>query len=97
VPEGAFLARIGGDEFNLLLTDVKDPEDARLLASQIIRTINPPYSILDLQFDISASVGYAVSARGQWSPLEVVRHADVAMCHAKTAGAQEPVIYDKAF
>lgn len=96
VPDGGFLTRIGGDEFNLILTDIDSAEDVRLLANQIIKAVNPPYSILDMQFHISGSVGYAVSNQGQWSPLEVVRHADVAMYHAKACGAQEPVAYDPA-
>ncbi len=97
LPENVFLARVGGDEFNLILTELNEPEEVFALATQIISTINPPYSILDMQFQVTASVGYAISTQGQWSPLEVVRHADVAMYHAKASGAQEPVAYEPAF
>ncbi len=65
VPDGMFLARVGGDEFNVVLTDLDEPETALNLANQIITTISPPYTVDDLQFHVTASVGYAISAQGQ--------------------------------
>ena len=97
VPPEAFLARVGGDEFNVLLNDASKQSNVYDLASLIIKTIDQPYSIHDMQFRVTASVGYSVSTRGRWSPLEVFRHADIAMYNAKAAGTQVPVVYDQSF
>ncbi|QUW88855.1 putative signaling protein [Streptomyces sp. V17-9] len=81
-------ARIGGDEFAVLMEDASLPVDAELLAAQIIQTLSRPFTLADESARVSASVGVA-TARDSADAQELLRHADLALYAAKSAGKRQ--------
>ncbi|MEV5696466.1 MULTISPECIES: aminotransferase class I/II-fold pyridoxal phosphate-dependent enzyme [Streptomyces violaceoruber group] len=81
-------ARIGGDEFAVLMEDARQPLDAELLAAQIIQTLSRPFTLADEPVTVSASVGVA-TARDSDDAQELLRHADLALYSAKSAGKRQ--------
>jgi diguanylate cyclase (GGDEF)-like protein len=80
------VARTGGDEFLLLLTDIREASDAAVIANKIISELDKSHSISGTEVHTSASIGISVyPADGSDSDL-LVAHADEAMYFAKQAG-----------
>ena len=77
------VARLGGDEFAILLPRVTTPDDARLVALELLRMLEEPVEIGGLELDIHASVGVAVSPMHGEDVGALLQHADVAMYVAK--------------
>ncbi len=78
-------ARMGGDEFAILLDDLKSPSDAARVAERILGALSAPYEVADGQVRVQASIGLVANPAGQ-SGEEAVRNADLAMYSAKQAG-----------
>jgi diguanylate cyclase (GGDEF)-like protein len=97
LPEQVFLARVGGDEFNLLLCGREIASQVRTVAQECINEIQKDFRVKGRIFRMSVSVGYAISEGGHTSCEEVVRRADVAMYLAKSRNPGEPVAYDKEY
>ncbi len=97
MPDKAFLARVGGDEFNILLNGRDSASEVRAVAQNCIEEIQKDFRVKGRIFRISVSVGYAVSEAGQTSCEEVVRRADVAMYQAKAQKTGESIAYDKEY
>jgi diguanylate cyclase (GGDEF)-like protein len=87
----ALIARIGGDEFTVLL-DGKDAEQPDLIANGIIKSLNDPFDLDGAHVLIGASVG-AATAVGSADPLELTRQADIALYHSKAAGRNTYAIF----
>src|ERR1017187_8554566 len=81
IREGDVCTRLGGDEFAVLLAD---PSDPAAVAERIIKSLRSRFQIGEHEVFVSASVGIA-SGREEADIL--LRNADVAMYHAKRAGA----------
>ncbi|WP_164880800.1 bifunctional diguanylate cyclase/phosphodiesterase [Aestuariirhabdus litorea] len=80
------VARIGGDEFTILLHEVEKPSDAGAVAKNILTIISKPFYIDDHQIMVSASLGITL-APGDGSDINsIMRHADLAMYKAKAQG-----------
>lgn len=79
------VARIGGDEFTLILTDIMDEEDASAAASKIVEAISPPFLIDGRVLDIGVSIGISIYPNDADQIESLVRNADVAMYQAKAA------------
>lgn len=79
------LARIGGDEF-VLLVQLADPDDALRLAARQVALIARTFRVADHDLQISASVGIALFPGNGESAEELLMNADAAMYHAKGAG-----------
>ncbi len=93
LPPDSFAARVGGDEFNILIASPEPRQAAEDLAAAIIQALKTDFQVNGKSFRISASIGYAVSRDGSASPAEIVRHADVAMYEAKRRQSGESVLY----
>ncbi len=89
VPQSAFVTRLGGDEFTVLLTDC-DQEAALIVSTHIVDAIGEPIAIDDDLVHISTSIGIAVGGPGV-GDAEVIRRADVAMYDAKHNANSRPV------
>lgn len=76
------VARIGGDEFVILLPSVKTEEDASGIAEEIRQAMTLPFEIKGLTLNISSSVGVAVYPDHADGEQELIKRADVAMYHA---------------
>ena len=79
------LARIGGDEFAILLSPIKRESDAAAVAKRILERITEPIYFEGQRMFVSASIGIAFNSSGA-TPEDLLRNADTAMHAAKTAG-----------
>ena len=84
--EGRTVARIGGDEFVVLLDGIQEPADALLVAERIQESLADPIVLEGVEFFTSASIGIATSDLSYRSPDDLLRDADAAMYSAKAAG-----------
>lgn len=85
-PETFTLARMGGDEFTILLDELKDPVDAERAAQRIISGLAQPFLLDGREVFTSASIGIALGTPGYRHPEEILRDADTAMYRAKSLG-----------
>ncbi len=94
IPEGAVLARIGGDEFAIAFLSEGGSADALQLSEQILDFLAEPLEIGRRVVVVGASIGIAMSAGGAIGREELVRRADLAMYKAKEAGRARMTLYD---
>jgi diguanylate cyclase (GGDEF)-like protein/PAS domain S-box-containing protein len=86
VRAGDTLARIGGDEFTLLLEDIGTVEAAERMAERVLERVREPLTLSDGRVILSSlSIGIALAAADA-SPDDVLHDADVAMYQAKSRG-----------
>ena len=88
------VARLGGDEFAILLTNLKDAEDATHIANRLMGELTLPFHLDDKEVYTSASIGIAVSTSGYQRPEEFLRDADTAMYRAKSLGKARYEVFD---
>jgi len=77
------VARFGGDEFALLLSELREPADAVVVAERIQRGFQTPFSLGDQQVYTSCSIGIVVGSPEYTRAEEMLRDADTAMYRAK--------------
>jgi diguanylate cyclase (GGDEF)-like protein len=87
------LARIGGDEF-VLLVQLAEPDDALRLAARQVGLIGRTFRVAEHDLQISASVGIALYPGNGQSAEELLMNADAAMYHAKGAGKNGYSFFD---
>lgn len=83
------VARPGGDEFTVILTDVTDPAHIDTIAAEIIGELRRPFTLAAGEANISASIGLALYPKDGNTPDELVRNADEAMYASKNAGGDQ--------
>ncbi len=77
------LARIGGDEFLLLLPRIRSGADAERVADKLVGELKPPFRIEEQEFRVSASMGIALYPKDGDTVDLLIRNADLAMYNAK--------------
>jgi len=87
------LARIGGDEF-VLLVQLAQADDAMRLAERQVGLINQAFHVAEHELKISASVGIAMFPGNGGTPQELLMNADAAMYHAKGMGKNGYSFFD---
>lgn len=92
--EPSMVARLGGDEFTLLVPDVESSADVARYAQQIISAIGRPFDVSGHQVFLGVSVGIAVFPQDGAEPESLLRHADLAMAHAKQAGGNAASFFE---
>lgn len=83
------LARIGGDQFGILMTVDNDRDEAHALAERIQRTLTTPFRLTDYEISVECSVGIAYGADEAADVAELIRHAQFAVKRAKVSGRAE--------
>ena len=87
------LARIGGDEF-VLLVQLTQTDDAMGLAERQVGLINHAFTVAEHELNISASIGIAMFPGNGSTPQELLMNADAAMYHAKGMGKNGYSFFD---
>lgn len=89
VREEDTVARMGGDEFTMILS-MPDAETAEhisaRMATQVMKAMQKPFSLMGQEVFVSTSIGIALYPQDAGGRADLVRHADTAMYHAKAAG-----------
>jgi diguanylate cyclase (GGDEF)-like protein/PAS domain S-box-containing protein len=88
------VARIGGDEFTILLEHVRHVSDAVRVAERIQECLKRPFVLDGRQLFTSASIGIATSETAYSDPQELLRDADTAMYRAKALGKARCEVFD---
>lgn len=81
-------ARLGGDEFVVILHEMQEATDAAAVAQKILQCVAAPFYIDDHEVRMTTSLGIAVYNGEDDSPDDLLKHADLAMYHAKEQGKQ---------
>jgi diguanylate cyclase (GGDEF)-like protein/PAS domain S-box-containing protein len=92
--EGFIVARMGGDEFTVLLDDLKDPGDAKQAAERLMKTLTSPFMLGGREVFTSISIGIALSNPSYEQAEDILRDADTAMYRAKSMGKARYEIFD---
>ena len=87
-------ARVGGDEFVVLLAAIPGAADAMAVAERLLSRLSEPYRILDRVFYISASIGVVVGNQGGANAEDYLHDADTAMYEAKRSGRSCCALFD---
>jgi diguanylate cyclase (GGDEF)-like protein/PAS domain S-box-containing protein len=80
------VARMGGDEFVVLLPQCRDAEEPRAVAERLIAAVAEPFHLEDYEHFISASVGIALYPEDARDDQTLIKNADIAMSRAKSRG-----------
>ncbi len=84
--EGDTIARMGGDEFTVLLGDLTSTDDAAKIAQKLLETISHPLSVDGHELYVTTSIGIALFPNDGDSAEALLKNADSAMYRAKEAG-----------
>ena len=94
--KGDTVARFGGDEFVLILPDLKVIEDAIQVAQKIVDGFRKPFLIDTHQLVVTTSIGIAVYPDDGTDEVMLLKNADIAMYQAKQAGRNRYKLYNEA-
>jgi diguanylate cyclase (GGDEF)-like protein len=92
--EGDTLARHGGDEFTILIDDVKQPSDATIVADRIHQATSRPFEVSGQEVYVTVSAGIALSSPSCSRPEDLMLDADTAMYRSKAQGRARTVVFD---
>ena len=90
------VARMGGDEFAVLLEEIEADLEATAFAERILEQMAAPFRIEGRDVYTTGSIGVAVYDALTGSPDEMLRNADAAMYHAKDQGRSRFALFDVA-
>ena len=88
------VARMGGDEFVLLMGEQADVQTIKARVAVLMEQLAAPYAIDDRVLNTTVSIGVAVFPQDDANPDTLLRHADQAMCQAKSFGRNQMHVFD---
>ena len=90
------VARIGGDEFALVMANLARPEDALEIAERFVAAFSEPFLIEGCEIVGATSVGIVLAPRDGNTPLDIMKNADAALYRAKKAGPGTVCFFEEA-
>jgi diguanylate cyclase (GGDEF)-like protein/PAS domain S-box-containing protein len=96
VADSGILARVGGDEFAIVLNDAKDEEEAARLGKMLVAAIADPFLIDGHEVTIGSHVGVAIYPPDGVTADELLRNADMAMYQAVNRGQDEVCLFSSS-
>ncbi len=94
--EGDTVARVGGDEFVVVLPELGKDRDAAVVARKILDLLAEPFPVESHELSVTPSIGIAVAPGDGDDPERLLRHSDAAMYEAKAAGRNTFHFYGEA-
>ncbi len=91
---GSLAARVGGDEFVVLLTDLVHGDEVHVVAQRVLAVLSQPYGIRSKQVHCSVSMGIVLRPQMDGSADAVLRDASIAMIEAKRAGRDRYIVFE---
>lgn len=88
------IARMGGDEFTLVLSQINSIEEASIVAVRILAKLSQPFILEEHEIYIGASIGIACYPHDGDTPEALLKHADIAMYEAKARGKNNFQYFD---
>jgi len=95
IRESDTVSRLGGDEFNVILTQIQHPQDAGRIAEHIVKSLSEPFVIDGQSSFLSASIGIALYPEDGKSAEALIKNADTAMYRAKSGGRAQAVYFEE--
>ncbi|MCK4743217.1 MAG: EAL domain-containing protein [Sulfuriflexus sp.] len=92
--DGDTVARLGDDEFAIILEDVKHQDDVSKIVEKILRALSEAYYIDDHELFITTSIGISLYPNDGAHPQLLIQNADVAIHHAKESGSNKYRYYE---
>lgn len=92
---GDTVARVGGDEFTILLEEIHEEKEAILVAERIHQELKKPFNLSGRDVFTSVSIGIAPSSIVYDEPDEILRDADTAMYRSKSLGKARHEMFDE--
>jgi diguanylate cyclase (GGDEF)-like protein len=96
VRDADIVARLAGDEFTMILTDLKTSRDPQVVAEHVMAAMATPFVTSGHEHFLNASVGIAVYPADGANAEELLRNADTAMYRAKESGRGRAVYFEEA-
>lgn len=90
---GALIARMGGDEFALLLPTSGDAESAGCVGRAVVQALQEPFDVDGREFRVSGCCGLTLLRPGDSNVAEALIRADMALYRAKLAGRSQVAIF----
>lgn len=90
------VARFGGDEFVILLHNIKSESDAAYVAQKLIDALSTPFVLAEREIIIGASIGIAMHSGDADTAETLIRNADLAMYKAKQSGRNQAHFFTAA-
>jgi diguanylate cyclase (GGDEF)-like protein/PAS domain S-box-containing protein len=90
------VARMGGDEFAVLLEDFQSNQEAIAITRRLMQAIRQPLNIQDHEIQVSASVGVVLQTGRYTSPNDLLRDADISMYRSKEQGKNQFKVFSKS-
>jgi diguanylate cyclase (GGDEF)-like protein len=91
--EEDIIARVGGDEYYILINNVKDIDQIIETSKLILEDFKKPYYIRDYELYLTTSIGISVYPEDGLSPSSLIKNADLALYKAKELGGNSYYIY----
>jgi len=89
------VARFGGDEFVIVLSEVAQCEDAAISADKLLLALSVPFNVDAHSIHITASIGIATYPDDALDAETLLKSADIAMYHAKESGRNQHHFYER--
>jgi diguanylate cyclase (GGDEF)-like protein/PAS domain S-box-containing protein len=88
-------ARMGGDEFAILVENVLNASDLEVVAKRVVAEMDRPFEILGCSYPVKVSIGVAMAGMDDVTADSLLRDADLALYHARQAGGERYEVFDR--